>query len=127
MALAEVAASRSEDPFLKVGAVGLSADNRVVTTGYNGLIPGFTAPEHFWDNRESRTPYVIHAEINALSLVKRGEVHTMAVTTCPCSACAMAILAHGVKRVIYLKEYERDVGRVTRDIFDFYGVELVHL
>jgi dCMP deaminase len=127
MAMAMVAASRSEDPYLKVGAVALSEDNRILSTGYNGLMAGCTPPAGFWDDREARTPYVIHAEINALALVKRGEVHTLAVTTCPCAACTMAILAHGVKRVIYKDEYARDTEHLTKRIFDFYGVQLLHL
>ena len=35
MALAEVASLRSEDPFRKVGAAALDADNRVIATAYN--------------------------------------------------------------------------------------------
>lgn len=125
--LAKVAAHRSEDPYLKVGAVALSADNRVVATGYNGLMPGFEPPVGFWEDREGRSPYVLHAEVNALSLVRRGEVHTLAVTTCPCAACTMAILAHGVKRVVYRDEYARDQDHVSRRIFDFYGVDLIRI
>ena len=48
MALAEVASLRSEDPFRKVGAAALDADNRVIATAYNGLAPGFDAPTGFY-------------------------------------------------------------------------------
>ena len=41
MALAHVAALRSEDPYRKVGAAALDKDNRVIGTAYNGLFPGF--------------------------------------------------------------------------------------
>ncbi len=54
MALAHVASLRSEDPFRKVGAAALDFDNRVIGTAYNGLAPGFDAPEGFWDDREGR-------------------------------------------------------------------------
>jgi dCMP deaminase len=127
LAIAKVAASRSEDPYLQVGAVVLDKGNHVIGTGYNGLMPGFTPPAGFWEDREARTPYIIHAEINALSLVKRGEAHTIAVTTCPCQACAMAILAHGIKHVIYRDKYERDQLQMTERIFNFYGVQLLQL
>ena len=73
MALAHVAALRSEDPYRKVGAAALDKDNRVIGTAYNGLFPGFTAPEGFWDSREERQKYMLHAEINLCSLFKRGE------------------------------------------------------
>ena len=64
MALAHVAALRSEDPYRKVGAAALDADNRVIGTAYNGLFPKFTAPSGFWDSRDERQKYMLHAEIN---------------------------------------------------------------
>ena len=45
MTLAHAAALRSEDPYRKVGAAALDADNRVIGTAYNGLYPGFKAQE----------------------------------------------------------------------------------
>ena len=54
IALAHVASLRSEDPFRKVGAVALDHSNRVIGTAYNGLAPGFDAPEGFWDDRDQR-------------------------------------------------------------------------
>jgi len=51
MALAHVASLRSEDPYRKVGAAALDHDNRVIGTAYNGLAPGYDAPEGFWDDR----------------------------------------------------------------------------
>ena len=41
MTLAHAAALRSEDPYRKVGAAALDADNRVIGTAYNGLYPGW--------------------------------------------------------------------------------------
>ena len=68
MALAHVAALRSEDPYRKVGAAALDKDNRVIGTAYNGLYPGFSAPEGFWNSREERQKFMLHAEINLCSL-----------------------------------------------------------
>jgi dCMP deaminase len=126
ISLAQVAALRSEDPWLKVGAVALSEDRRVVSTGYNGLAPGFNADDEFWGDREGiRRKVLLHAEQNALALTKRGEVHTVAVTTCPCEACAKTLLAHGVHRVIYADEYGRDQS--AHEIFAFYNVPLIKI
>ena len=72
MALAEVASLRSEDPFRKVGAAALDADNRVIATAYNGLAPGFDAPSGFWDDREGRQKFMLHAEVN-LCTCKQSE------------------------------------------------------
>ena len=54
MTLAHAAALRSEDPYRKVGAAALDADNRVIGTAYNGLYPGFKAQDTFWASREER-------------------------------------------------------------------------
>ena len=70
MALAHVASLRSEDPFRKVGAAALDFDNRVVGTAYNGLAPGFNAPDGFWNDRAGRQKFMLHAEINLCSLFK---------------------------------------------------------
>ena len=49
--LARVAALRSEDPFMKVGACVLRHDNSVAGLGYNGAPPGI---EIDWSNRDER-------------------------------------------------------------------------
>ena len=59
MALAHVAALRSEDPYRKVGAAALDKDNRVIGTAYNGLFPGFKAPDGFWASRDERQKYML--------------------------------------------------------------------
>ena len=81
MALAHVASLRSEDPYRKVGAAALDHDNRVIATAYNGLAPGFNAPDGFWSDREGRQKFMLHAEINLCSLFKRGEAKIVATTT----------------------------------------------
>lgn len=58
MTLAHAAALRSEDPYRKVGAAALDADNRVIGTAYNGLYPGFKAQDTFWASREERQKYM---------------------------------------------------------------------
>ena len=122
MALAHVAALRSEDPYRKVGAAALDKDNRVIGTAYNGLFPGFTAPEGFWDSREERQKYMLHAEINLCSLFKRGEAKVVACTTMPCTSCMQALCAHGVKTIYYGEDYA--VSKAPQ-IAAMYGVELI--
>lgn len=124
MALAHVAALRSEDPFRKVGAAALDADNRVIGTAYNGLFPGFTAPQGFWDSREERQKFMLHAEINLCSLFKRGEARIVACTTMPCTSCMQALCAHGVKKIYYGEDYPASQARA---IAELYGVELIHV
>jgi dCMP deaminase len=108
LSLAHVAKLRSEDPYRKVGACALDHENRVLGVAYNGLKSGINVPPEFWSDRDWRRPYMIHAEANLLSLFKKGECKTIALTCSPCSACATLIAAHDIKKVVYCDEYEKD-------------------
>lgn len=124
--LAEVAALRSEDPYTQVGACILDKDNRVLSLGYNGLAPGTNVEAKFWAARDGRRPYMLHAEVNALSLVKRNEgAATLACNLLPCTSCAQMIAAYGIKTVVYKEEYTRDDQ--AKKIFQFYNIELIKL
>jgi dCMP deaminase len=121
--LAGVASLRSEDPKRKVGAVAMDRDGRVLAAGYNGLPQGVTVTEEWWTDAHRRSS-VIHAEANLLSLVRRGEVYAVAVTTAPCSQCALNIIAHGVKRLIYCEPYSTDP--LGLELLNVAGLELVY-
>ena len=120
LSLAEAASLRSEDPYVKVGACALDYQNRVLGVGYNGVASGKDTNSTFWQDRDKRRPFMIHAEVNCLSLFKGGECQILAVTLLPCSYCAAMIAAYGIKQVVYRDEYERDTG--AKDIFDFYNI-----
>ena len=123
---AKIWSSRSEDPHKKVGVCILNKDGRVLSVGYNGLLPKFNINQDFFNDRDNRIKYMIHAEINALSLVKRGdEPHLLASTLLPCSNCATNIVAYGVKSVVYSEEYEKD--STAKEIFKFYNIELIKI
>lgn len=119
--IAEVAALRSEDPYMQVGAAALDPSKRIIGVAYNGLGSGINVPETFWADRDARRPYMIHAEINLLSLFKRGDCELLACTLLPCSHCASAIVAHGIKKVVYRDEYFRDSGAL--EIFKFNEID----
>lgn len=118
LALAEVASLRSEDPFRKVGAAALDFDNRVIATAYNGLAPGFDAPAGFWDDREKRQKFMLHAEINLCSLFKRGEARIVATSTMPCTACMQTLCAYGVEEVYYHDIYKKSDAPEIARIYD---------
>lgn len=120
--LAQVASYRSEDPFVKVGACALDHANRVIGVAYNGLKSGVDVDMEFWTDRDKRRPYMIHAEVNLLSLFRRGEARVMAVSLLPCASCAAMIAAYNIPRVVYNETYTRDERAL--EIFKFYGVEL---
>lgn len=124
MALAHVASLRSEDPYRKVGAAALDFDNRVIATAYNGLAPGFNAPAGFWDDRDARQKFMLHAEINLCSLFKRGEAKTVATTTMPCTACMQTLCAYGIKEIYFHEIYHVSDAP---EIAEIYGVKLMQI
>jgi dCMP deaminase len=121
--LAEVAASRSQDPWEKVGACVLRADHSVASLGYNGAPPGI---EIDWSDREQRRPLVLHAEINALRYVKPGEALFLAVTISPCPNCLRAIAAWRIPRVIFRRRHPATWSD-TRQLADAFGIQLENL
>ena len=124
MAIAHVASLRSEDPYRKVGAAAIDYNNRVIGTAYNGLAPNFDAPLGFWDDRDQRQKFMLHAEINLCSLIKRGEAKLVACTTLPCTSCMQALCAHGVKEIYYREDYPKsDAKEIART----YGITLTQL
>ena len=121
LSLAHVASLRSEDPYRKVGAAALDFENRVIGTAYNGLAPGFDAPEGFWDDREKRQKYMLHAEVNLCSLFRRGEARVVATTTMPCTSCMQTLCAYGVQEIYYHEIYKTsDAPEIAKK----YGVHL---
>ena len=114
---------RSEDLYQKVGACALNDQHMVVAVGYNGLAPGKNVRYDFWRNRDHRRKFMIHAEVNCLSLVKKGEVKMLASSLLPCSSCATMIAAYGVEKVIYKEIYKRDKSAL--EIFDFYDIKCI--
>ena len=121
MALAHVASLRSEDPYRKVGAAALDRDNRVIGTAYNGLAPGFDSPVGFWDDREARQKFMLHAEVNLCSLFRRGEARIVATTTMPCTPCMQMLCAHGIREIYYRDVYQESDAP---EIAALYGVKL---
>lgn len=124
MALAHVASLRSEDPFRKVGAVAIDFDNRVIGTAYNGLAPGYNANPDFWNDRDERRKYMLHAEVNLCSLFTRGNVRLVACTTKPCTSCMQMLCAYGVKEVYYRDNYPESEADL---IAARYGIQLIQL
>ena len=120
MQLAFAAATRSKDPWRKVGAVVFRLDNSVAGVGYNGF-PAEMLED--WENRESRRKFVIHAEANALRYCKPGEVELLCCTTLPCNECLRNAASYGIKRIAYNEHYESDSS--TMELAREFGIDLI--
>ena len=114
-------AENSQDPHKKVGAVILAKNGRVLSVGYNGLIEGKNPSKGFWENRDFRRPFIIHAEVNAFSCISRyDEPFLIYVTLLPCGHCANLIACYGIKNVVYSEEYASDTS--AKKIFKYYNI-----
>jgi dCMP deaminase len=108
MSIALLASQRSPCKRLHVGSVVVK-DNRLISMGYNGFIPG--AP-HISRVKEDHEQSIIHSEINAIAdCAKRGtSLHgaKIYVTHYPCINCFRSIAACGIKEIVYLNDYKND-------------------
>ena len=94
--VADLYSSWSKDPDHKVGAVITTADNRIVSAGYNGFPRGVEEVED-----GDKLFSVVHAEVNAIVNARcpiRGM--TMTVTRRPCAQCAAMIIQAGIKVLV---------------------------
>ena len=101
-------ASRSPSKRLRVGSV-IVKDNRIISAGYNGF-PSSTPHESII--KKGHEINTIHSEINSIcDAAKRGvsiEGATIYINYFPCIYCTKSIIASGIKKVIYYKDYRND-------------------
>jgi len=102
--IATVVSIKSKDPKCAVGAVIVSRDNIILSTGFNGLARGVHDDDHTLSDADEKLKIICHAENNAiLNAARTGglplEGATIYVTKFPCLACCNAIIQSGLKRV----------------------------
>lgn len=128
MSLAMEVAKASKCLRAQFGSVIVSADDRVVGTGYNGKPRGSTC-DHvcFREGLPPNSPGRLccgHSESHALlfsSPLDRKD-GTIYVTGQPCSACSLAILQSGIKRLVYFVVQDGShPGWTGPDVFAEYG------
>lgn len=100
---------RSPCERLKVGCL-LVLDNRIISQGYNGFLPGCPHNSIVRNNHEQAT---VHAEQNAIcDCAKRGVSCNGAVAYIshyPCLICARLLLASGITKIFYVYDYKNDL------------------
>jgi len=125
MSIALLASCRSPCSRLHVGSV-IVKDNRLISMGYNGFIPGAPHISRIHNNHEQS---IIHSEINAITdCAKRGASLDNAkiyVTHYPCINCFRSIAASNIKEIVYLHDYNNDhlVGLLAADA----GIKIIQL
>jgi dCMP deaminase len=134
MALASLAAQRSNCMKRRVGCVLVCKERRVISTGYNGTPRGLQncaeggCPRCNEGNSSGvglATCLCIHAEENALLEAGRDRIREGSVIycdTCPCLTCSIKICQVGISEVVYAYGYSMD--RETAQVFREAGVKL---
>ena len=93
---------------LQVGCL-LVKDNRIISQGYNGFLPGAEHVSIVINNHEQGT---VHAEQNAISdAASRGvsvKESIAYITHFPCINCFKILAASGIKEIKYLEDYKND-------------------
>ena len=142
MGIAILSGKRSKDPSTQVGAcivtnpdINGNNGNTIVSVGYNGFPSGCSDDLFPWGKNgtylETKYPFVVHAELNAILNVKGKDLTgtSIYVGLFPCNECAKAIIQSGIKEVVYLsdKYAETDSVKASKMMFNSAGIKLTKL
>lgn len=113
MMMAITVSKRSKDPNTKTGAIIVDSDKQIVSLGYNGWIKGAKDEDFPWSRdgefTETKYPYVVHCEENAIYCsMKSAKGGTLYTTLFPCNECAKSIIQTGIKEVVYMDDKYHD-------------------
>jgi dCMP deaminase len=109
MGVAYLSSLRSKDDSSQVGACIVNTKNRIVGIGYNGMPIGCEDDQFPWEREgdflDTKYPYVVHAEPNAiLNATVPLDNSKIYVTLFPCNECVKLIIQSGIKEIIYLSD-----------------------
>ncbi|MDD4679784.1 MAG: dCMP deaminase family protein [Clostridia bacterium] len=133
MGIALLSGYRSKDPSTPVGACIVdSKSNRILSVGYNGFPIGCSDDEFPWERDgntlDTKYPYVVHAELNAILNNRSAsfEGNKIYTTLFPCNECTKAIIQAGIKEIIYLsdKYADSDSVKASKKMLQQTGVKL---
>jgi len=130
MGIAVFTSLRSKDPNSKVGAVIVNERNHIVATGYNGFVAGIDEQKFRWEREgdwlETKYPYVVHAEANAILNSTTNDLRGCRIfaTLFPCNECAKHIAQKKIAEVVYLSDKYRgeDFHEASERIFVAAGI-----
>lgn len=127
----DIAVMRSKDPCTQVGAFIADREHRPLSMGYNGAPRGWDDAVFPWgktgnDAKNTKYPFVVHAERNAILNAPAGTRSlngaTMYVTRFPCGECAKEIAQAGISRVVYGQAKHDEDESVAVMIFTHAGI-----
>ena len=104
IAYANIVSKFSPDVKRQVGAV-IAKNGHKLTDGHNKPVLNKKIDNYFC---QSKQPYMIHAEMDALSKItaKQAKDATIYITLAPCTDCCKMIAAYGIQRVVYRDDHK---------------------
>lgn len=121
----EEIAGYSNDPSTKVACLLLDKKWKPLSCGYNDK-PFNWYDTYPWEEKKEKYKYVIHAEINAVASL-RADPYYAVVTLFPCSNCAKALIAAGVKEIYYKDIRMNDDASIVFTLCYMSGVKLIQI
>ncbi len=123
--VAMLVSERATCPRMHCGCV-LVKDKQILSTGYNGSIPGDGHCEDdgcmIVDNHCVRT---IHAEMNAILQCSSHGISTKDstayITNMPCTNCSKALITAGIKEIVIFSDYHDTLAE------KFFSIANVHI
>ncbi len=123
--VAMLVSERATCPRMHCGCV-LVKDKQILSTGYNGSIPGDGHCEDdgcmIVDNHCIRT---IHAEMNAILQCSSHGISTQGstayITNMPCTNCSKALITAGIKEIVIFSDYHDTLAE------KFFNIANVHI
>lgn len=112
--MTETVASKSTCDRAKVGAIFITQEYEIITTGYNGAPRGLVhcdEQNHLLD-KNGRCIRAVHAEQNAIIQAAKHGVSLknsiLYVTHYPCQICQKMLINLGIKEIRYKEYYKPD-------------------
>ena len=103
--VAKTVSAWSKDPSRQVGAVFVK-DDVILSTGYNGFPRKFDDSPELYSDKDIKSKFIVHAEMNAIFNAARNgtslEGSTLYCWGLPvCVECSKALIQVGVKRIVW--------------------------
>lgn len=140
--IAFLASQRSHDIHTQHGCVITDKDNRILSVGYNGFPrgakdgtlptnrPASNSEKDFYD---SKYPWMIHAEANAIAnCVTRPDDGVAYVTGQCCNNCIMTLWQNGIKKVFMANRHGSNLltpytQKIFEDFIENTGLEVYYV
>lgn len=141
MKVAIAISSRASCYNVQAGSV-VTLNNQVIATGYNGAPHGvkncleygrcykeIQTNQDYSNQMNSGRCIGVHSEINALAHLTKLSHNgaTLYVTIFPCTSCTKALLAYGIKRIVFKKIYDQRELITSMNMLKQANVEICQL